>query len=411
MKRLITTQLTSHSSFLTHPKEGSLMNTRLFSFIRRSALLVLALLVATADSASAQGDGGTYFDSLADQISIEYPPMSGETITVEAWVRFDGDNTQTADRYSVASTEGAFNHMQGGWDLAITPLGQIAFRGYWAINQNGSLKLVRNDAYAPVGTIALGQWHHIAAAATAGLQYPEPGNANPCATAGNVEYPYLTQVTLFVDGVEIGTFNSSSCAQLPLNMVQGSTAQIGGSSREAPGVFVGAIRDVRMWDVARSQADIAANMHNPPAPGGDLKGLYPLATVAVPDVVDDAVADGVAAIQAVGLTPLRADFAYTPDENLVGAIASTVPAAGEELGEGETVHYIEYRPSVVPDFAGQTPDEAISYLQAVGCSAQRADFAYTSEPDLVGKIHSTTPAAGEALEPGATVWYIEYRSQ
>ena len=464
------------------------MKTRFFACIRRSALLVLALLspiVSSALPAAAQGDGGTYFDGVDDQISVATPTASGysfSTLSIEAWVRFDGNGLPDG-LYNVLSSEGTFRHsppgeLPGGWSLAVTPQGRVAFMGYWAVFQtlNQHNATVNNAQTAP-GAISPGQWHHIAVAATAEWQFGD-GHSNPCAVGGNIQYGYLTKVDIFVDGVDAlgGTQARGTCIEKEYGLVRGSTVEIGGASFEASNFFEGSIRDVRIWDVVRSQAEIAEYMHAPLAQGGDLIGLYPLATAEVPDVADEWVADGVASIQAAGLAPLRADFSYTQDGTLVGKILSTAPAAGADLALGETVYYIEYRhavpnvvghtvangvgelqthgfgaqradfaytpeldlvgtihsttpaagaalapggivyyleyrPSIVPDFVGQTPADAVAYLQAAGYAVERADFAYTPDLDLVGTIHSTTPAVGEGLAPGGTVWYIEYRSQ
>ena len=64
---------------------------------------------------------------------------------------------------------------------------------------------------------------------------------------------------------------------------------------------------------------------------------------------------------------------------------------------------------VVPNVVGETVADGVAMIQAAGYSPLRADFADTQDPSLVGTIHSTTPAAGEALARGGTVYYLEYR--
>ena len=67
-------------------------------------------------------------------------------------------------------------------------------------------------------------------------------------------------------------------------------------------------------------------------------------------------------------------------------------------------------PSVVPDVVNTTVAQGVTALEARWYNPVRADFADTDDPNLGGKIHSTIPAAGDALLAGETVYYVEWRS-
>ena len=115
-------------------------------------------------------------------------------------------------------------------------------------------------------------------------------------------------------------------------------------------------------------------------------------------------------IYATGLVPQRADFAYTQDPALVGKIHWTQPAAGDTVNPGSTVWYIEYRPQVA-NVVGKPVSEGMQMIQSLGYAPQRADLWPTQDPNLVGTIAQTQPAASQNLESGATVWYIEYKAE
>ena len=400
------------------------MNTRLFSFIRRSALLVLALLSFAVSSASAQImqepiDGALSFDGVDDYVELPHDDAyNSNKLTIEARVFLNalpneaytiigkGDDGGSSGFYLNVDSDGAVQLLLFG-----------AHQTYDNLWHYGAIPVITGP-----GEISPGQWHHIA------VRYRHREDLG-------------LSVRIYVDGKRVGGGSQRlhfTHGGFPENgPVDALTFNSGpltfGQQMQADRYLDGQIDEVRIWSILRPKSDIASTMDQPM--NGDhplLLGLWhlddspdELPTVAdltahanhgtfkgsdAPDVVELAVADGVAAISAAGFVPLRADFAATDDPDLVGKIQSTQPAAGDFLAHGGAVYYIEYRP-LVPDVVGQPVAEGVQELQALGFQVTRADLWATDDWSLVGTIAQIQPAAGTVLEAGSQVWYIEYKAQ
>lgn len=108
----------------------------------------------------------------------------------------------------------------------------------------------------------------------------------------------------------------------------------------------------------------------------------------------------------------------TPDDQSVprvvragdGTHHDLVPTDWNDRTQFWTVYFSSAAgtPSQVPDVVGNTTTQGVGVLQAAWYTATRADIVDTTDPNLGGTIHSTTPAAGATLAPGGTVYYVEY---
>ena len=359
MKRLIATQpqTSAHrSSFITHPKEGTIMKTRLFASIRRSALLVLALLSLNSSSALAQIsqgpiDGALSFDGVDDLIEVQHNNFyNSHSVTIEARVRLDslpaavhtiigkGDDGGSSGVYLNVDHDGAVQLWVFGSGYYKRPR---SIGGIWV---DGVTTLLTNP-----GEISPNQWHHI---------------------AGSFD-PAIAQTTIYVDGSiakqGIARVFWNNVPRYMTRRVFNTGPLTFGAQAGVGSHLAGQIDEVRFWNVVRSASEIADNRDQALNRGEPhLVGLWhmddspsELPTVAnatdyaddgmfqgleeVPEVVGQTVAQGVAMIQTAGFAPLRADFAGTDDPTLVGKIHWTQPAAGETLVSGGTVYYIEYR--------------------------------------------------------------------
>ncbi|QZN85689.1 Stk1 family PASTA domain-containing Ser/Thr kinase [Cellulomonas sp. C5510] len=129
----------------------------------------------------------------------------------------------------------------------------------------------------------------------------------------------------------------------------------------------------------------------------------PPETVPVPPVAGLTEDAAVAAIQEVGLNPVRKAEASTEVE--AGTVISSTPDAGEEVEEGSDVTYVvSTGPSSVevPDVAGLTQDQARQQIEERGLvvgSVQEEDSA-----DQPGdRALRTDPAAGQSVADGSSV--------
>lgn len=136
-------------------------------------------------------------------------------ITLEAWARQD---SQDGGMQLIAYTG---NTSTSGWGLALDDNGHpIALLG-------GVNILIANTT-----TIPTGEWHHYALVRASGTW------------------------SLYVDGVAA---TLSGTTTITPNAISGPTF-IGGNPTLASETFLGAIADVRLWEVARGQSDLQAHM-------------------------------------------------------------------------------------------------------------------------------------------------------
>ena len=94
-----------------------------------------------------------------------------------------------------------------------------------------------------------------------------------------------------------------------------------------------------------------------------------------------------------------------------GTVLGTDPEAGEEIDHGATVLIRvsgEGAGLVVPDLVGQSAEAALASIEAVqgqagGAVTVTTGYEQTDDPDLLGLVIRTVPAAGEIVAPGGAL--------
>ncbi|EDN70166.1 VCBS [Beggiatoa sp. PS] len=161
------------------------------------------------------------FDGIDDHIVIPgYKGVTGRNSrTIEAWIK----TTATSK-------------------LAIVTWGNNIVARYWSLqveNLTGFLKITNNGGHI-IGSTPLndGQWHHVAC------------------TFENDGSPNVSEAILYVDG-QLDT--PSSLNSGVINTSKGSEVIIGEGRND---FYKGQMDEVRIWNVARTQAQIQANMYH-----------------------------------------------------------------------------------------------------------------------------------------------------
>ena len=178
----------------------------------------------TVPVAAPLNNASMHFDGTDDKIETNAPGIQGDNpITVEAWVKTEAlNNEQIITTWGTESYNGGrftfrLNQVSG----AYVPRIEIKGGGI-----NGSTDL--ND----------GQWHHVA------VTYDPAASSNA--------------YKLFVDG----TLDTEDDITQPLNIGNDQTILI--SKRINPGLagyFSGSMDEIKVWSVAKTQAEIAAGMN------------------------------------------------------------------------------------------------------------------------------------------------------
>ncbi|WP_367321960.1 Stk1 family PASTA domain-containing Ser/Thr kinase [Streptomyces sp. HUAS ZL42] len=126
--------------------------------------------------------------------------------------------------------------------------------------------------------------------------------------------------------------------------------------------------------------------------------------VAVPSVVGDSLEDAKATLEGD-----KYQFVVKTKEKESGEEPGTVleqdPALGEEVEKGSTITLTVAKAeakSTVPDVVGKSCDEAKAQMQANNLNGNCVEVD-TQDPNLVGKVVSTTPQANSQLDKGSTV--------
>lgn len=163
------------------------------------------------------------FDGVDDYVSSGFQGISGSAArTVEAWIRTTA-NTVPAN---------------GGSQIVILDWGTAATSSRFTFNVlfNGAIRLeVQGNGISGNIDVTDGNWHHVAAV------------YNPSASS---------TISLYVDGV----LDVAGTPSVPVNTSSGNF-QIG-MRVDAVKNFVGDIDEVRVWNVARTQAQLVADMNS-----------------------------------------------------------------------------------------------------------------------------------------------------
>jgi hypothetical protein len=171
--------------------------------------------------------------SLAARPNGAYDFGAGD-FTVEAWIAPQGPGTLVSRK----GTDGGAGN--GGWLLVL--------------NGDGSFKLATDNGFGyfqavsdPTGVLA-GGWHHVAAVRRKG------------------------QLALYLDGLPLRAATSGS-GKSPLDVDNGLPLRVGATDQQQEpfNQFAGTIDEVRVWRVARTQAQITAGVYGRVA--GNTPGL------------------------------------------------------------------------------------------------------------------------------------------
>ncbi|MDG2193809.1 MAG: fibrinogen-like YCDxxxxGGGW domain-containing protein [Polaribacter sp.] len=292
-------------------------------------------------------------------------------ITVETWVYI---SSRTNDWVRVIGKGDYSNRTYGLW---IDLTGRLLWQMY------GSSSF---DLY-PTTVLATGTWHHIAATRSG------------------------SNVAIYVDGVEIA---SGTYAGTPYSSTEPLT--IGGESI-IHGHLNGKIDETRIWNVARTQAEIQANM-NVSLAGTEsgLLGYYKMNEGRGTTVLDasgndnmatlvsmDPSTDWVTGYAFVDNTAPTASLAYTVSGTTVSSVSTndvvTITATFNEAIADSPVMQISGSGVATISTANMTKVSATSYTYSwtVGVGAGTQTFALATGTDAAGNVVTATPTSGATI--------------
>jgi len=169
---------------------------------------------------------GLQFDGINDYVTIPERAgvLTGSTFTFETWVKPTAAFTSNGPVFHKANA--AYNQALDVYFYADGSNGSLAIDFYTA---NGTFYIY--DYVLPVSWI--NQWHHLALAYNG------------------------STLQLFVDGNPAGSTPASGSLS-----ATGAVANLGYLGGGNPGYFPGVMDELRIWNVARTQAQIQASMNN-----------------------------------------------------------------------------------------------------------------------------------------------------
>ncbi|SFT47545.1 Por secretion system C-terminal sorting domain-containing protein [Lishizhenia tianjinensis] len=182
---------------------------------------LLPLAFATFSLGAFAQNTAMNFDGVDDYVQTSYAGISGDGArTIEAWINTTDDATQSGGQQVIV-------------DYGNTGTGE---RFTFNILQNNSIRLeVAGNGVVGSTAVNDGNWHHVA------VTYDPADNDT---------------VRLYIDGVQeakkyISTVNTGTAANVSIGRRQDNTSY-----------FMGDIDEVRIWNVAKTQAEIAGAMNN-----------------------------------------------------------------------------------------------------------------------------------------------------
>ncbi|MEU9184862.1 Stk1 family PASTA domain-containing Ser/Thr kinase [Streptomyces sp. NPDC048484] len=126
--------------------------------------------------------------------------------------------------------------------------------------------------------------------------------------------------------------------------------------------------------------------------------------VAVPNVIDDPVADATKKLED-GKYEFEVKTESKESSEDPGTVLDQDPSAGDEVEKGSTITLTvakEKEQVTVPDVSGQSCDQAKAQMEQNDLTGNCTDVE-TDDDNLVGKVIATSPQANSPADPGSTV--------
>ncbi len=126
--------------------------------------------------------------------------------------------------------------------------------------------------------------------------------------------------------------------------------------------------------------------------------------IIVPDVTNMTYEEALETLNELGLG-IKISSYETSDEYDAEKIISQDPESGDVVDENTTIYVVISsggEESLLPSFAGETEEEALAKIEALGLTAGTTNYEYSSSVDA-GIVISQTPDAGSSITEGMTV--------
>lgn len=264
------------------------------------------------------GNGNALTFNGANRVTVNNTPtipVGNSAYTMEAWIK----------PKTVSGANGLLGW--GNWN-AINQVNAIRFEGpttlinYWWTN----------DLYVTIPNVLDGQWHHIAAT-----------------------YNGTTR-SMYMDGVLLG-----SDAPTGHNVPSGTTMYIGETNPAGNEYFDGAMDEVRIWNVGKTQAEITAAMNSTiPANSAGLVAYYKMD-------------------EGTGIT--TADITGNNNTGtLTGSPVWTIPSTSPVTSGFETITWSPSGATTASFTATTSGNYAVTVTNASGCSATSTITTVTVNP-------------------------------
>ncbi len=179
---------------------------------------------------------------------------------------------------------------------------------------------------------------------------------------------------------------------------------------------IGLKLNLKNGPAASNEADAGTVFGQTPAAGALVKPGATLTAVVykpfvpkifVPEITSDNVAEAMAALSDLGLSPVIRTDPPGKENWEDGTVTGFVPASGSEISPGGTVTIVvtveEPQMVVVPDLRGLRGQAAREQLVGAGLHAEVRSSEPAREPDMTGTVIRTEPANGADVEIGSLV--------
>ncbi len=357
-------------------------------FAVRLGLFALLLAAACgADSAGGDDDDGTSlacpentatsgslaFDGLDDHARTDMPALGLSTFTIEAWVRRDGEGS---------------TYTTGAGGLRLVPIAGKGLGegdgsnidcnygfGFWGDVLGADFEDMASGANHPVighTAITRGEWHHVAATYDG------------------------TTWRLYVDGLLDGEAEANAMPRADSihPFAIGSAIASDGTPH---GFLQGAVDELRVWDRARSEDEIADGMYRTIGMGEGLVARWSFDTGGVdPRVAQDSV--GGTSLALVGGASLVGD-AVTLDQGAAPVVANVTPADGTASGPDVTLE-------VALEMASRAPVDVTYHVREL---SDADDFTIVVLPDT--QIYTIEGRNLEKYFHDQTQWVRDHREE